>query len=473
MALPLAGCAAPDLGPKPLPRAPETVAAVRSLGGQPDGQWPGEGWWSAYGDPQLERLIDEAMRGSPDVAAAAARFRRAAGVAREAGAATLPSLGAQAGVSLDKQSMNNGFPPQFTALMPQGWNDNAQLAANLGFDIDLWGRNRAALAAATSEAEAARIDVRQARLALATGLSLAYFDLARLSDERDIRQAELDVRLASQRLVSQRQANGLETRGSVRQADAQVASARAGLAAADQALAVRRNQIAALLGAGPDRGLDIVRPALAPTAQRGLPDDVTTELVARRPDIAAARLRVEAASSRIAVAKADYFPAIRLGAMFGVQSFGIGNLFEDRSSFGSVGPAISLPLFRGGALEGRFRGARATYDEAVAMYDRTVIGAYQQVADAVTAQRLLAGQLEQARAARAASEEAYAIQRARYEGGLSTYLDVLQVEDRLLQARRAVIALEAAVRNADIDLIRALGGGFGTAGQTSEENPNG
>jgi len=470
----LAGCASvPDVGPKPLPKAADTIAAERSLAPAADAEWPADVWWQGYGDPQLSGLIAEGMRNSPDVAAAVARFRRAGGFAQEAGAAQLPSLDAQGDATLDKQSYNNGFPREF---LPQGWNDSGQLAANLGFDIDLWGRNRAAHAAATSEERAAGNDALQAQLVLSTGIGLAYIDLEQQFIERDIRQSTLDMRLSTQKLVSQRYANGLENRVSLRQADAEVASARGSLVEADEAIALRRHQIAALVGAGPDRGLAITRPVLAALDTRGLPQGVTTNLIGRRPDIAAARERVEAAASRTDVARADFYPAISLGAMGGVQSLGVENLFKAGSVFGSVGPAISLPIFRGGALQGRYRGARADYDEAVANYDRTVLAAYQQVADAVTTEASLDQRVVDARGAFVASEEAHALARRRYEGGLSSYLDVLAVEDRMLIARSRLAALEAAARSIDITLIRALGGGYDTAAAVtlhSKDAPNG
>jgi len=228
-----------------------------------------------------------------------------------------------------------------------------------------------------------------------------------------------------------------------------------------------------LLGAGPDRGLAIARPTLPVPAAQGLPADITTDLVGRRPDIAAARERVQAAASRINVAHADFFPAIRLSAMFGVQALGLGNLFESDATYGRAGPAISLPIFHGGAIQGRYRGARATYDEAVATYDQTVLTAYQQVADAVTSQRAAGQRLAEAQTALAASQDAYDIARQRYDGGLSNYLDVLTVQDRLLQARLAVAGLQASLRSVDIALIRALGGGFQPAQASSKDRTHG
>ena len=472
-----AACApVPKLGPPPLPRDAASIAAQQSLPAAPGAAWPGDLWWQGMGDAQLTALIEEGLRASPDVAAAAARFRRAAGMRQEARAATLPTLDAQGLINTQKQSLNLGYPDEFKAFLPRGWNDFAQIDATLAYDLDLWGKNRAALAAATSETRAAAIEAQQARLMLAVGIASAYVDLDRLFAERDVRQGEFDVRSATQKLIAQRRANGLETRGSERQSDAEVATARSALSAVDEQIALRRNQLAALVGAGPDRGLAIGRPVLAAPALRALPEGVTTDLLGRRPDIAAARERVEAAASRIKVARADFYPAVRLSALFGVQALGLGNLFADDATYGRAGPAISLPVFHGGAIQGQYRGARATYDEAVASYDQTVVTAYQQVADAVTSQRAAAQRLTDARAALAASQDAYDIARQRYEGGLSNYIDVLTVQDRLLQARLAVAGLDASLRSLDIALIRALGGGFApaaTQADFSKDRPNG
>lgn len=454
----LAGCASiPDLGTPPAPRGPEGIAAERSLPGGNAAAWPRSAWWEDYGDPQLSALIEEGLKASPDVATAAARYRRAAGLTQQAGAATLPSLDLRGQARLEKQSYNNGFPREF---LPQGWQDTGQIAASFNFDLDLWGKNRAALAAATSEQRAASIDLRQAELLLTTGIASAYVDLGRLFALRGERQAELAIRENSRKLVSDRFRNGLDTRGSLAQAEAQAATARGALAEIDQAIALRRHQLAALIGAGPDRGLEITPAAPATPALRDLPADVTTDLIGRRPDVVAARERVEAAASRIKVARADFYPAISLTALVGFQSLGLSNLIAGDSTFGQVGPAVTLPVFRGGALAGQYKGARAQYDEAVAAYDKAVLAAYQDAADAVTAQRQVALRLAEARAALTASNEAYSIARRRYEGGLSNYLEVLTVEDRLVQARTAVAELEAAARTADVALIRALGGGF-------------
>lgn len=469
----LAGCAsAPDLGPKPGLRTAGTVAAERSLAPSDNSpSWPGNDWWTDYGDTQLSELIEEGLRESPNAAAAVARFRRAQGLAQAAGAPLLPSLEATGSAALNKQSYNNGIPAQF---IPKGWQDTGRAALDLSYDLDLWGGKRASFAAATSEVEAARIEQNQAQLILSTAIASAYADLARLYAERDVLAAAVEIRAASQKLVADRVRNGLDTRAESKQADAALPLARADLSATDEAITLTRNQIAALIGAGPDRGLSIRRPLLSALRQPGLPAQVTTELIARRPDIAAARARAEAAASRIKVAHADFYPAIRLSALVGVQSLGLDNLAKSGSTIGTVGPAISLPIFRGGALAGQYRSARAGYDEAVATYDRTVLTAYREVADAVTSQRITAGRLAESRQSLADSEDAYAIARKRYEGGLSTYLNVLTSEEALLRARRAVATLDARMFMLDIALVRALGGGFADAATVhAKDSPNG
>lgn len=484
----LAGCAAvPKLGPRPEPLAPGAVAAERALApvaassdasadasvAAVEAAWPAEGWWRAWGDPQLDALIAEGLAGSPDVAAAAARLARVGALAQQAGAARFPRLDLDAKAEEQRQSLNL-YPPSFKNFLPQGWNDSGQLALNLGFDLDLWGRNRAAHAAALSERRAAALDAEEARLMLEVGIASAYADLDRLFAQEDVRSRQLDAATASRKLLAEREANGLETRGGVAASEAELANARAALNLARQELALRRHQLAALVGAGPDRGLAITRPTLAPAARRDIPAGASTELVGRRADIVAARERVEAAASRIKVARADFYPAVRLNALFGLQSLGLENLFDKDSQFGLAGPALSLPLFHGGELQGRYRGARAEYDAAVAAYNGAVLGAYRDAADALTTTRLAAARLADAHAALAASQVAYDTTLARYKGGLATYLDVLQVEDRLLQARLGAAAADAARRSAEIALIRALGGGFVPAApQVSKEDMHG
>lgn len=459
----LAGCSAPDLGPRPVPAAPESLASDASFA-DAAGAWPVEDWWQEWGDSQLDTLIAEGLAGSPDIAAAAARVRAADALAQQAGATLMPRLGAEASAGGVQQSKTMGIPPQF---VPDGIQDTGHVAATFSFDLDLWGRNRAALAAATSEAEAARVDAAQARLILTTGVAAAYADLAGQYAALDVAREALRVRSASAQLSANRTRAGLDNQASASQADSRVASARADIAALEEAIALTRNRIAALVGAGPDRGRTIDRPKLAaPTVD--LPAGAGIELIGRRPDIVAARLRAEAAAKRIDVARADFYPNISLSALVGFQSLGLGNLFAAGSKYGSGGAAITLPIFEGGRIEGRYRGARADYDAAVARYDGTLVAALRDVADIVASRAATAQQLADRRAALAAAATAANLAGLRYRAGLDNQLVQLTAEDSMVALSRSVADLEARQRTLDIALIRALGGGYRAPTATGE-----
>ena len=315
--------------------------------------------------------------------------------------------------------------------------------------------------AATSEREAAAIEARAARLALATSVAAAYADLARLAAEREVQVAAVKQREEVAAMVARRVASGLDTRGEQRQADAAVPLAQGDLAATDEAIALTRNRLAALLGAGPERVAAIALPSPRTLTAPGLPANLALDLVCRRADIAAARRRAEAAGARITVARAGFYPNVNLMGFIGLQSFGLGNLTAKGSDIAQAGAAVSLPIFAGGRIQGNYRAARAEYDEAVAQYDQTLVRALNEVADAAASQRALGERQVAAHAALAASEEAYSIARRRYEGGLSPYLSVLTAQDALLRNRQLAAALDARALTLNVELIRALGGGYG------------
>lgn len=457
--LALAGCASvPALPPASSLDAHPATASAASLA-QGTASFPRLDWWKGYGDPQLDRLIAEGLAGAPDVAAAAARVRNAEALAGEARAATLPSLNGEAAVGIQQQSKNLGIPPQF---VPPGIQDTGRITLSGNFDLDLWGRNRARLRAARSEAEAARVDAAEAALLLSTSIAAAYADLTRLYAERDVAAAAQQVRQATATLTGQRVRAGIGTEGDVAAARSRQAAAAADLEALDEQLALTRNRLAALVGAGPDRGLAITRPLTGRQAL-ALPANLPLELLGRRPDIVSARLRAEAAAERIKAARASFYPNVNLLGLIGLQSLGLDKLFSSDSLYLQAGPAVSLPIFEGGRLQAQYRGARATYDLDVAQYEGTIVTALREVADAAASLRALQGQLVQQRAALAAAEDAKRVAELRYRAGLTNQLTVLLTDDQLLLSRRAVADLEARTLTTQVNLIRALGGGFAAA----------
>jgi NodT family efflux transporter outer membrane factor (OMF) lipoprotein len=456
MLLASACASVPNLGAKPVPAAASDYASAQSLRGA-QSAWPADGWWKAYNDAQLERLIGEGLAGSPDLAAAAARFRTAQGLAQQAGAALLPSLDATASVDYQNQSQNIAVAP---AQIPTGWHATGTTGLSLNFDLDLFGKNRAALRAAKKDAEAARYDTDEARLVLTTGIASTYADLAALYAQRDSLQSALDIRSQTLKLVQQRFDAGIANQSELEQAKARIPQTRADLAATDEAIMLDKHALAALVGSGPDRALTIDRPAAGALQAQRLPADASINLIGRRPDIAAARTRVEASAERIKEARAAFYPNVNIGALIGFQSLGLGSLFNSGSQFASVSPAVTLPLFHGGALQGQYRGRRGQYDEAVASYDGQVIQALRETADTLTSQKALVERLAQSRSALASYETALGLAQRRYENGLSTYLDVLTAQESVVNARLTVAQLETRAFTLDVQLVRSLGGGF-------------
>jgi len=457
LTLALGGCAQfSELGPRAEPKTITDYQSTQTLAGTA-ATWPEDAWWKIYGDQQLNALIDEALRGAPSLAAAQARLLKAEGIAQQQGAALLPQVSANASLDHMKQSYNNGVPADF---VPKDYNNETQATLNFSYEIDFWGKNRAALAAATSELDAAKADAAQARITLATSIASAYAEFERLLSQRDTAEAALQVRKETLELFDQRRLNGLETTGSVKQMQARRAMAEADVLSVNESIDLQRNKLAALAGAGPDRGRQLVRPVLDLSKPFGLPSALPVNLLGRRPDVVAARLRAEAAARQIKVARAQFYPNVNLKAYFGFQSLGLNLLTSAGSDIGSIGPAISLPIFEGGRLRGQYRAASGSYDEAVANYDSAVTQALQDVADVAVSEKALSGRLEKVTEAADAAQDAYRIARNRYEGGLANYLDVLNAQDSLLSNLRDLSTLRSRMFALDVAMVRALGGGY-------------
>lgn len=462
----LAACAVP---PAPRAAAPlktgEALGDVQGLSGDA-ADFPADRWWTAYGDAGLDALIEEALAKSPDMALAAARIRAADAASERAGGTLLPTLTVDGAVGGNKQSYNLGIPAQF---VPKGVIETGKLSATLGLNLDLWGRNRAALAAARGEAQAARVDAAQARLILASGIALSWGNLAQLTASRDLALRSVDALSGIERLTGERVRAGIDNRADHELAIARRAGAEQALAALNELIALERNRLAVLIGAGPDRAerLPVPAPDLSRTA--GVPANLAANLLGRRPDIIAARLRAEAAAARVTSARRAFYPDINLAAVAGLQSLGLDQLFASGSTFANFGPAISLPIFDGARLTSNYNAAEAGFDEAVARYDQTLLAALREVADVLDSRRALAERLLAARTAARSATEAARLARLRHGQGIANLLQVLSAEDAALANQRALAELEARAFLLDVTLVRALGGGFTAPAADTEQ----
>jgi len=456
----LTGCAAiPDMGALKMPRFDMPAWLHAAPKKTPLKITPAlrQDWWVQYNDPQLNALMVDALKQSPTLAQASARLAKADAEAQIAGASRLPSVSADGSYAKLRQSYNNGTPAN---AIQKGFNDSIRAAVNFDYEFDFWGKNKNALAAAVSQADAAALDAAQAGIVLTTSIAAAYADYARLQAELDAANDTLDVRSKTASLFDERLKNGLENEGGVEQANANKAVAEAEVAALEEQVALSKNALVALVGATPDKAAQITAPKILNIHSFGVPETIPSDLLGRRPDLIAARLQLEAAASRIKVAQAGFYPDINLTAYLGHQSVDLGTFMKSGSLIGSFGPAIHLPIFEGGALSGAYKGARADYDVALAQYDAAVIEALHETADAITSLKALDVRTKKTRVARDAAERAYNVANQRYRGGLSTYLEVLVAEDTLITNRRAMADIKARGFALDVALIKALGGGY-------------
>ncbi|KRB87613.1 hypothetical protein ASE07_19730 [Noviherbaspirillum sp. Root189] len=428
---------------------------------QSEDAWPATGWWTAYGDPQLNRLIEHALANNPNLAVAQARIARAQASADLSHTATSPQVNGSVDLSYGRQSENYLVPrpPVGTGgeYVSQG-----QAAVSFGLDLDLWGRNAALIRAADAQLKSAVYDREATRLALTTSIARAYTQLAAQYDMQDVLSATLEQRRSIRRLIDQRVKNGLDTQVEVRQAETNEAGLRIEIEQLATSARVTRLQLAALAGDMPSAAEGMSRPKLTFSGFR-LPTGLPLDLLGRRPELAAQRARIEAAYGEADAAKAQFYPNINLNGLIGFQAIGLGNLLSAGSLTNSAGPAIRLPIFDAGRLRANYAGKASDIDAAIAQYNQSVLGAAQDVAEQLTRFADLDREEAVTREALAAAEEAHRLATLRYKGGLSPYLTVLTVESQLLAQRRAMANLKARREDLNIALVRALGGGFDTS----------
>ena len=455
----LAGCVSfSGIDPKAKIGNASDLGATQALAGSrvTPGQWPATDWWTRFGDAQLDTLVREALAGSPSIRASLARVDGALAMATITGAAQ--GLGVTASYDSTRQLFSK------YGLAPTGfggrWFTTNQLALNLKYEVDFWDRNQSALEAALGQAKASEAEVQSARLSLATAVTLSYIELARNFEQLDIARATLAQREALLGLARTRLAGGLDSQIDVRQAESTLPEVRTRITQLEQAIALGRNQIAALLGKGPDRGRGIARPQLSDSAVNAdLPSQLPADLIGRRPDIVASRWRIEASARDIQSSKAAFYPNINLAAVIGVQSLVLSKFLTADSEFTTYGPAIRLPLFSSGTLKGTLAARDAEYDAAVERYNQLLVDALRDVVDQMDALRFTDEQRTEIERAQALADDSLRLAKSRQAGGLVGSLPALVAEGQVLARRAQLADIRAARLSLNVNLVRALGGG--------------
>jgi outer membrane protein, multidrug efflux system len=450
LALAVAGCAVgPDYtrpdAPQPAAwKTPPEPVAITS--------WPATDWWSGFRSPELASYIERAQRNNLDIAAAAARVAQADARARIAGAALLPSVSAGADVARVRDG-GGGLSSRA--------NERTSYATSVAasYEVDFWGKNRAALAAAQSLAVASRYDRETIAITVLADVAITYFLVLEFRDRLAIANENLANAESVLAIVEARVRNGAASALELAQQRTVVANQRATLPALEQQLRQTENALAILLGVTPD-ALTITSGSLdditLPAASPGLP----SELLSRRPDIGNAEAQLIAANADIGVARAALFPSIQLTAQTGFESLALSSLFNSAGFFYTLVASITQPIFEGGRLAGQVDLTEARYEELVQVYRTTVINAFRDTEDALIAMRQLAEQQILQQEAVDAAQAAFELADTRYRGGAETLLSVLDAQRTLFQARDQAVQIRSARLQAVVSLFRALGGGW-------------
>lgn len=452
----LAGCSVPQAHPAVTRTSPERLG----LGGA---QAPlvSADWWRGLGDPQLDRIVGDALAGNPSLDVALARLRQAQSVLATRRADNGPDLSLDAQEQYSRISGRYTIPPPYAGTTQ--WLGQAQ--ANLNWTIDLFGRQAAAIDAARASARAAALDVTAARLALAGSVAQTYVELARAERQAAIARQTIDTRTRSLSLIQSRIRHQLASQIDATSGQTLLSQARVALARAEAQVALSRNALAALAGRGLDYAATITPTRIAFDAALPIPATVPADLLSRRPDIAASLARIDAAAKGQEVARKAFLPNVNLTALAGFQAVGLGNLFTADAGTAGAGPAIHLPIFDSGRLRAGLAGATAALDLATADYNDRIVGAVREAADAVTRSRTLATErARQAEVVRGLSETRR-LNAIRVSSGLQSQLGLIDPDIRQLEADQADANLAADAVQARIALAVALGGGFSSSSQ--------
>ena len=458
----LAGCA---VGPEY--QRPQATSAMPAAYAGATNEWkvaepranlPKGSWWEMYGDAELNQLEHDAAMANQELKAAVASFDQARAFTDVTKSGLFPHIGLSPSATARRNSANQPVQGR-----PGGKANTRAFAdlivpLNLSYEVDLWGRVRRSVESSRAQEQASADDLESVKLGIQAEVATDYFALRALDAETALLRSNAEVFTKSLDLTQNRRAGGIASDLDVAQAETVLKTTQAQIPATMLQRAQLEHALAVLTGrpastfAVTERPLDTVPPVIPP----GLP----SELLERRPDIAAAERRMAAANASIGVAKAAFFPAIQLNGLAGLESLHAGSLFDWQSRFWSLGPSLTMPLFDAGQNSANLQAARAAYEQAVANYRQTVLAAFADVEDSLAAQVLLTSQSDAETAALQAARKQLEIADNRYRAGLVTYLEVATAQNTALDVERTLVQLRGQQLVAAVALVKSLGGGW-------------
>jgi multidrug efflux system outer membrane protein len=455
MALALAGCAAIAPDTHPLAKRDIASAELSSNIKLAHEGWPEAQWWTAYHDEQLNAIIKQALASGPSLEVAAAHI----GTARSSLSRSLADLGLETSLYANANRQRYSGTGLFPAPIGGAYYTEETLRLDLRYNFDWWGKNRAQVAAAVGELNAGRATYAEAEQALAASITQSYFRLqgawARLANTEQL--AATQTALVQDQ--TKRVARGLTTADDQRAADMELSLIRKQQMQLESDIEHEREALRALAGADNTALADLKPVTLSPTPH-ALPARLGIELLARRPDLQAARWKLEASLSRIDAAKAAFYPDVNLTGSIGLDTVKVENLLQAASRTLYVGPTLSLPLFDSKRLDAQLDGARTARNERIAEYNQTIIEAVRDVAQGGAQLQGIEQQITQQTAATASARAQVASAQARMDHGLANNASVLNARLALLKQQDADLYLQQIQLLAEVALTNALGGGY-------------
>ncbi len=446
----LAGCVTSHISPK------EHALESAAIGLKGPNVTPVISWWRSLNDPQLDRIVGDALASNPTLDIALVRLRLASAGVDAMHASLQPQIGIDAEEDRSRLSGSYVIPPPYAGT--DRWVGSTQ--ASLSWTLDFAGKQRALIHQASRSADAAALDLAAARVALTGAVAQTYVGLTRAELQIRIAEAFVQSRQDSLALARTRFRNNLSSDFDIRAAETLLAEAQKSLHRAKGERALMIHALAALAGRGADPYAAIAPPSLSLDAALPLPVSLPANLLDRRPDILAARTRIEAASAGREAANADFYPSVDLRAFLGVSAIGVGSLLTSKALTYGAGPAVRLPVFEGGRLRAQYKAATAEVDAATASYNALALHAVQEAADALSAIKSNAAEGADERKIINGLAETMRLDQVRVRSGLGTQLDILASGDRLLQARQTQADLDAEGLIRRIQLLVAVGGDF-------------
>lgn len=420
-------------------------------------------WWESFGDPRLVYLVEQSLQHNHDLRIAQANLDRARAARRAALGALLPHVGTGASASQLRNSENGPTAlPEIPGMpAPEREFELFQAGFDASWEIDLFGRNRRALEAATAELEGAAARLEDTRLTLAAETARAYLELRGVQRRLAVAERNIAIQAESLELTDARLGVGLGTQLDVSQARAQLESTRAALPQLRAAERTAIYQLAVLTGWQPREALAFLEDGQAlPTPTVEIPAELPGTVLARRPDVRAAEKRLHAAVAEVGVATADLYPSISLSGLFGWASRDLSGLFDTGNERWQGAAAISLPIWQGGRLRANLRAAEAGNEAALAGFEKAVLAALADVEASLSGYREAQAEVAQLQAATDAAAEAAELARGLYEDGLVDFLTVLDAEARLAEVEDRLASGQTNLGTRTVALYKALGGGW-------------